>query len=65
MILRTGYAKNQPANIEAAGDESSIIGLGSSPGVRNGNPLQYPHLEKSMDRGARQATMHGVARIWT
>ena len=26
--------------------------LGSSPGVANGNPLQYSCLENSMDRGA-------------
>ena len=47
VILRTGYAKNQPANMEAAGDESLIFGSGSSLGVRNGNPLQYSCLEKS------------------
>ena len=26
----------------------------------NGNPLQYPGLENSMDRGARRATAHRV-----
>ena len=31
-----------------AGDLSSIPGLGRSPGVRNGNPLQYPCLEISL-----------------
>ena len=35
--------------------------LGSSPGVGNGNPLQYPCLENSMDRGAGRAAAHGVA----
>ena len=32
----------------------------------NGNPLQYSCLGNSMDRGAWQATVHGVAksRIW-
>ena len=29
----------------------------------NGNPLQYSCLANSMDRGARQATVHGVARV--
>ena len=29
-------------------------------GEGNGNPLQYSCLEKSMDRGARQAAVHGV-----
>ena len=27
---------------------------------RNGNPLQYSCLDKSMDRGAWQAVVHGV-----
>ena len=30
----------------------------------NGNPLQYSCLENSMDRGAWQATVHGVTRVW-
>ena len=29
----------------------------------NGNPLQYSCLENRMDRGAWQATFHGVARV--
>ena len=33
-----------------------------SPGVGNGNPLQYSCLENSMDRGAWRATVHGVAK---
>ena len=32
-------------------------------GEGNGNPLQYSCLENPMDRGARQATVHGVARV--
>ena len=35
------------------------------PGRLNGNPLQYSCLENSMDRGARQATVHGVAQSQT
>ena len=44
-------AKNLPAN---AGDsrDALILGSGRSPGVQNGNPLQYSFLENSMDRGA-------------
>ena len=34
------------------------------PGVGNGNPLQYSCLEKHMDRGAWQATVHGVAESY-
>ena len=33
-------------------------------GVGNGNPLQDCCLEKSMDRGAWQATAHGVTKSW-
>jgi len=46
-----------------AGDLGLISGLGRSPGKGNGSPLQYFWLENSMDRGARQATVHGVARV--
>ena len=44
--------KNPPANAGDRGDMASIPGWGRSPGVRNGNPLRYSHLENSMDRGA-------------
>ena len=33
-----------------------------SPGEGIGYPPQYSHLENSMDRGAWQATVHGVAK---
>ena len=49
--------KNLPTN---AGDEGSIPGLGRSPEEGNGNPLQYFCLGNPMDRGAWQATVHGV-----
>ena len=32
-------------------------------GEGNGNPLQYSCLENPMDRGAWQATVHGVTRV--
>ena len=51
--------KNLPANAE---DEGSIPGLGWSPGVGNGSPFQYSCLKNSMDRGAWQAIVHGVAK---
>ena len=50
--------KNLPANAE---DTGLIPGSGRSPGVGNGNPLQYSCLENSMDRGAWQAPVCGVA----
>ena len=48
-----------------AGDPNFIPGLGRSPGEENDYPLQYSGLENSMDRGACQATVHGVAKSWT
>ena len=36
--------------------------VGKMPGGGYGNPLQYPCLENSMDRGAWQATVHRVAK---
>ena len=44
--------KNPPANAGDARDVSWIPGAGRSPGVGNGNLLQYSCLENSMDRGA-------------
>ena len=44
---------------------SSVLGLGRSPGGGNGNPLQYSCLGNLMNRGAWQATVHGVAKSWT
>ena len=44
-----------------AGNPGSILGLGTSPGEGNGNSLQYFCLENDKDRGAWQATVHGVA----
>jgi len=37
------------ASAYKAGDQSSIPGLGRSPGEGNGNPLQYSFLENPMD----------------
>ena len=45
-----------------AGDSCLIPGSGRSLGEGNGNPLQYSCLENSMDRGAWQARIHGVAK---
>ena len=48
-----------------AGDPSSILGLGRSPGEGNGNALHYSCLENPMDRGAWRAIVHGVAKSQT
>ena len=57
--------KNPPANAGDAWDFGSILGSGRSHGVGNGNLLQYSCLENPIDRGARQGTVHGVAKSQT
>ena len=69
-VLSTSYINtlgfpHSPVGKESAchaGDLGLIPGSGWSPGKGNGNPLQYSCLENPMDRGAWQATIHGVAR---
>ena len=51
--------ESPPANAE---DMGSIPGLGRSPGVRSGTPLQYTCLENPMDTEALWATVHGVTK---
>ena len=46
-----------------AGDPGSIPGSGRFPGEGNGSPLQYSCLKNSMERGAWQTTVHGVAEL--
>ena len=46
-------------------DAGLIPGLGRSPEEGNGNPLQYFCLENSMDKGAWQATVHGIVKSQT
>ena len=46
---------------QKSGNPISIPGLGRSRGEGNGNPLQYP----SLDRGAWQAAVHGITKSWT
>ena len=57
--------KNSPANVGDVRVVGSIPGSGRSPGGGHGNPLQYSWLEEPMDRGARQATVHRVAKSRT
>ena len=56
---------NPPANAGGVRGSGLIPGLGRSPGGGHGNPLQYSCLESPMDRGARQATVHGVSELDT
>jgi len=63
MLFPVGpVVKNPPIN---AGDTGSIPELGRSPGEGNGNPLQYSYLGNSMDRGAWETTVRGIAKSRT
>ena len=57
--------KNPPANAGDVRDVGLIPELGRSPGEGHGSPLQDSCLENPMDRGAWQATVHGLAKSWT
>ena len=54
---------------EESACSSGALGLisrsGRFLGEGNGYPLQYSCLENYMDRGAWQATVHGVLKRWT
>ena len=54
--------KNPPAMQET---QIQSLGRDDSPGEGHGNPLQYSCLENPMDRGAWQATIHGVTKSRT
>ena len=60
-FVMTIVIKNLPANAGDIRDVGSIPGLGRSSGEGNGKSLQYSCLENPIDRGAWQATVHGVA----
>ena len=62
MVKYSSVGKESACNV---GDLGLIPGSGRSPGEGNGNPLQYSWLENPMDRGAWQATIHGVVRVGT
>ena len=53
--------KESTCNAEDTGDTGSIPGAGRCPGVGNSNPFPYSCWENPMDRGAWQATVHGIA----
>ena len=57
----SSVVKNLPDDAAVARDKGSDPGLGRSPGVGNGNLLQYSCLKNSMDRRAWWATVHGAA----
>ena len=57
--------KYLPDSAGATEDVSLIPGSGRSPGVENGNPLQYSCLGGPRDKGAWRATAYGVAKSRT
>ena len=61
LFWASQVVKNLPTN---GGDMDSIPGWERSAGEGNGNPLEYSGQEKSHDRGAWWATVHGVTKSW-
>ena len=57
--------KNPPTNARDTGNASMIPWSGRSLEGGIGNPLQYSCLENFKERGAWQATVHGVAKSQT
>ena len=57
--------KKSACNAGDTGDMGSIPGWGKSPEGGHGNLLQCSCVENTIDRGAWQATLHGVAKSWT
>ena len=68
LLLRASQValvvKNLPTMQETR-DAGSLPGLGRSPGLGNGNPLQHSCLGNAMNRGAWRATVHGAIKSWT
>ena len=56
---------NHPANAGDIRDVGLIPRLGRSPGVGNGNPLQYTCLENPMDRRDWRAIVHTITELDT
>ena len=57
--------KNTPASAGDVKEAGSIPGSGRSAEGGRGSPLQYSCLENPVDRGAFQATVHGVEKSRT
>ena len=62
MNLPSSAVKASACN---TGDLGLIPALGRSPGEGNSKAIQYSCLEDPMDRGAWQATVHGVTKSQT
>ena len=58
-------AKESACNAGDAGGPCSSLGWEDPPGGGHGNPLQYPCLENTMDRGDWRAIVHRVTKSQT
>ena len=61
MVLNCSSIDKESAH--STGELGAIPGSGRSPEEGNGYPLKNSCLENAMDRGAWQATVHGVTRV--
>ena len=59
-VVHGGLPPDGKESAHSVEDPGLIPGSGRLPGERDGYPLQYSCLENPMDRGAWQATVHGV-----
>ena len=60
------YRRAEGGRLSAQLDlQGKIPGWGRCPGEGHGNPLQYTCLENPLDRGAWQATVHGISQSQT
>ena len=64
-FLNGSVGKESSCNVGDIGDKGLIPGSGRSPGIGNGNPLQYSCLGNPMERGAWRTTIHGAAKSQT
>ena len=62
VVLVVEYLSANAGDLRNAG---SIPGWGRSPGEGHDNPLQYSCLENPMGKGAWQAMVHRIAKIWS
>ena len=60
-----GCANHKESNVGTGGEIGVIPELGRSPGVGNGNSLQYSRLGNPMDIGTWLVTVHRVTKSWT
>ena len=62
MILISYLGSGVKNLSSSAGDLGSTPGSERSPGEGIGNSIEYSFLENPVDRGARQATVHRIAK---